>query len=1001
MNYPSIKEYIEAIRFAEDNFDQLKHLRPVLDEDGEPVMTSGNFAVVFQMKDEQTGKLHAVKCFLREQEGRAEAYRQIAEELEFVSSTFLTPIKYLDKELFVDSSNSEDSEFPVLLMDWVEGQTLDKYIREHIDDQYELSLLAYQFSRLAMWLMPQPFAHGDLKPDNILVKEDGTLVLVDYDGMYVPAMKGQKTRELGSPDFRHPGRTEEVFDDHIDDFSLASILLSLKAIALQPTLLEEYGASDRLLFSETDYRNLSESSALGALQPLMQDAELASLYSLYILALSQNNLSQVSFRLFNLSRPDRSQYVEENLSTEVTEEDLANAWTDEYGVKYSADRKRFFGRSNIWLKEYSIREGTVIICDESMHIAETFVIPKTVQSIGNNPLGGDAAIVICNSDHFIVEDELLLTRDKTRLLACLSHDRVIVTVPKETVTIDNFAFFSNMHANSDNSIEIIRIQNGKVNPFYFECLIMVPNIAVQKSLFKDYDGYAESIIVGEDVYIDDYGVIYSADKKSLLCYPKQLPHKEYHIIEGCEELGNMCFSYYVDPDDDGTVSTRGNCIERLFLPSTLNKASVGALEGCSALQTIVVKGKREKMVQLFPNYWNIIVEELNDGDLSTGVTDNDLANAWTDKFGVKYSADRKRLLRAPNNMAEYSIAEGTEIICDFAFALPEPVILKLAKKDPTDYCSLCSIYIPNSVKVIGKYAFRYNDQLNSIELPNNVLEIKDRAFSGCKSLIHFTIPDSVVKIGTNPFVLCNGIEKLICKSDNFVILDGALYSKDMSTLISCTTKEKAFVIPKTVTCIGDCAFEGCSNLETIIIPNSVEMIGKEAFLLCSSLIEVTIPNSLKEMGEWAFAQCYSLKEIKLSNHLSKLNRACFYKCISMDNIIIPESVKDIGNRAFEFCESLSQISIPNTVNSIGHDAFNGCKNLEQMKLSNTIDRIESRTFEGCSKLAEIYIPGSVKEIHIYAFLDCPSLMKIIIPVGSKNRIEQMLPSQLKDKIVEC
>ena len=354
MNYPLISEYVEAIKAAEDNFDQLKHLCPVLDDDGMPVMSGGNFAVVFKMKDEQTGKLHAVKCFLKEQEGRAEAYRQIAEELEFVSSTFLTPIKYLDKELFVDSANSEDSEFPVLLMDWVEGQTLDKYIREHIDDQYELSLLAYQFSRLAMWLMPQPFAHGDLKPDNILVKEDGTLVLVDYDGMYVPAMKGQKARELGSPDFRHPGRTEEVFDDHIDDFSLASILLSLKAIALQPSLLEEYGASDRLLFSEKDYRNLSDSKVMDALKPLMQDAELASLYSLYILALSQNNLSQVSFRLFNLSRPDKSQYKEENLFTEVTEEDLANAWVDNYGAKYSEDWKRLLKGPNTKVVESMI-----------------------------------------------------------------------------------------------------------------------------------------------------------------------------------------------------------------------------------------------------------------------------------------------------------------------------------------------------------------------------------------------------------------------------------------------------------------------------------------------------------------------------------------------------------------------------------------------------------------------------------------------------------------------
>lgn len=66
MSYPLISEYIEAIKAAEDNFDQLKHLRPVIGDDGLPVMTSGNFAVVFKMKDEQTDQLYAIKCFKKE-----------------------------------------------------------------------------------------------------------------------------------------------------------------------------------------------------------------------------------------------------------------------------------------------------------------------------------------------------------------------------------------------------------------------------------------------------------------------------------------------------------------------------------------------------------------------------------------------------------------------------------------------------------------------------------------------------------------------------------------------------------------------------------------------------------------------------------------------------------------------------------------------------------------------------------------------------------------------
>ena len=255
MQYPLISEYVRAIQDASNNLDELAHLVPVLDDHSEPYRSSGAFAVVFKMKDEQTGKCYALKCFTEEQEGRAEAYRQIADELEFVDSSYITSVKYLDKEIFVDSSCEED-EFPVLLMDWIDGETMETYIAENYQDNYTMAMLCYRFCKMAAWLRSQPFAHGDIKPDNIMVRPDGNLTLVDYDGMFVPAMKGQKSPTIGTKDFSHPLRTVDDFDETIDDFALASIALSLKAISLKPSLLDEYGAADRLLFSVNDYNKL-------------------------------------------------------------------------------------------------------------------------------------------------------------------------------------------------------------------------------------------------------------------------------------------------------------------------------------------------------------------------------------------------------------------------------------------------------------------------------------------------------------------------------------------------------------------------------------------------------------------------------------------------------------------------------------------------------------------------------------------------------------------------
>ena len=209
------------------------------------------------------------------------------------------------------------------------------------------------------------------------------MVLIDYDGMFVQAMKGQKAREMGSPDFRHPARTEETFNEHIDDFSLASILLSLRVIAEEPALLEKYGAADRLLFSEKDYRNIHDCQLLKDIFP-SECPEVNTLVGLFIIALTQSDLSNISFRLLSLERPKEPEI--KIISTEVTEEDKKDAWTDEFGVEYSKDGEKLLRSTNKDLKNYTIRQGTRSISDEAFRNCESLqsvTIPDSVTSIGD------------------------------------------------------------------------------------------------------------------------------------------------------------------------------------------------------------------------------------------------------------------------------------------------------------------------------------------------------------------------------------------------------------------------------------------------------------------------------------------------------------------------------------------------------------------------------------------------------------------------------------------
>ena len=112
-----------------------------------------------------------------------------------------------------------------------------------------------------------------------------------------------------------------------------------------------------------------------------------------------------------------------------------------------------------------------------------------------------------------------------------------------------------------------------------------------------------------------------------------------------------------------------------------------------------------------------------DEDLSTVATDEELNEAITDEWGVKYSKDERKLLKAPYELnGTYSIRKGTKIICEEAFRWS---------------------------KTIGCHF------LKSLVIPDSVTNIGDYAFWGCKSLKSLVIPDSVNSIGHGAFWGCN------------------------------------------------------------------------------------------------------------------------------------------------------------------------------------------------------------------------------------------------------
>jgi uncharacterized tellurite resistance protein B-like protein len=248
--WPSPGDYSSAIQNPRNCFTdfELKNGKPAVNHLGLPVGASGNFAVVYQVT---TGtRMFAARCFIRPPlSDQQKRYEELHRHLSGFSIHALVPFSYLPEGIRVRGHG-----YPLVRMEWINGKQLHKHVAEGISRADDLSRLASRWRGVIAGLRGAHSAHGDLQHGNVLIDPSGNILLVDYDGFFIPALRGNTPGEVGHPNYQHPERIEYgLYDENADNFSALVVYLSLMALRSDPSLWDFHNG-ENLIFLADDFK---------------------------------------------------------------------------------------------------------------------------------------------------------------------------------------------------------------------------------------------------------------------------------------------------------------------------------------------------------------------------------------------------------------------------------------------------------------------------------------------------------------------------------------------------------------------------------------------------------------------------------------------------------------------------------------------------------------------------------------------------------------------------
>ncbi|MFD2250848.1 hypothetical protein FHS82_001396 [Pseudochelatococcus lubricantis] len=257
--YPTMDQYNDAVQHPQTAFGDavLKKAKIATNGMGLPIALGGGFALTYTAMAQD--RKFAIRCFHKEAKGLEARYGHVDKGLRTAGGSYFVGFEYQPTGILVNGRR-----YPIVKMDWVEGDTLGSFLEDNYADKGRIERLRLQFIDVERFLRSKRLAHGDLQNGNVLVKSG--LKLIDYDGIYVPTMATGQGAELGHKHFQHPKRSAADFGPDMDRFSFIVIDLSLRAIAHDPKLFSKYSNGENIILTANDFIDPGNSAAFADLE---------------------------------------------------------------------------------------------------------------------------------------------------------------------------------------------------------------------------------------------------------------------------------------------------------------------------------------------------------------------------------------------------------------------------------------------------------------------------------------------------------------------------------------------------------------------------------------------------------------------------------------------------------------------------------------------------------------------------------------------------------------